>query len=105
MNPTILTLLEIVGSFFLGIVLIVALNLIFQFYKKPVLRRVQQYKFLVPLLAGLAMLNFILINLIVADVLDPNRTLEPGVLAFVLVINVPFIVVTIMQFVISLQYE
>lgn len=105
MNPTILTLLEIVGSLFLGIVLIVALYLILQYYRKSVLKHLHQCKFLVPLLAGLAMLNFILINLIVADVLDPNRTLEPGVLAFVLVINVPFIVVTIMQFMISLQYE
>ena len=103
MNPTIVTLIEIVGSLFLGIILIIALYLILQSSKTSKLKSLQQNKFIIPLLAGLAMLNFIMINLIGADILDPTRSLALGELALILAINVPFIVVTIWQLVIRLH--
>jgi len=103
MDPIIITLLEVVGSLFLGIILIIALYLILQYSKIPEFKRPQEYKILISLLAGLAMLNFIMINLIGADILDQGRTLPLGQLAFAVAINLPFTGLTIWKLVIYLR--
>lgn len=101
MNSAVVTSVEVVGALVLEIVLIIAVYLILRYSKMPGTQSIPQNKFAMLLLSGLAMLGFLMLNMIAADILDPNRTFGLGVVAAIMGVNLPFIGLTIWQLIVS----
>ena len=88
------TAFEFGGAIILTALLVAAIFHPTRHYRTPIPKRTRFHNFIVPLIGGLAMLDFLLINMLGEDLLDPDRTLTIQVLITVYLINLPLAILT-----------